>query len=433
MRILNILPLANQWLSETPERALDQAYRAALKIKDIENKHFNSQKVSLENAQYSPRVIAYFQSEIRNYLRIIRFKITEFNLSRNILNITNFSSRRYRRGSEIVVISDIQSSLIVDKLEVIESVTSKYLAGASHSHLKIEKKPIIESMNNSRLPQGKGNQKIKATGQPSEPNVVPRSFFSTLNRLKKEIDPESAGTEEEMIKQFRESRYQTGISIRFLLILFITPLVVYQLSKTFVVIPVLNNYFESKDKITFLNQDLEREAMQELREYQELLEFKALMSGSPSIEPEKKEEQLKEKVQEISISYKKSSISAIANIFADSLAFISIIIVFSLNRREVDVVKSFLNNMFYNLSDSAKAFILILFTDMFVGFHSPHGWEVIIGTVTRHLGLPENQDFSNIFIATFPVILDTIFKYWIFRYLNGLSPSSVATYKNMNE
>jgi hypothetical protein len=87
----------------------------------------------------------------------------------------------------------------------------------------------------------------------------------------------------------------------------------------------------------------------------------------------------------------------------------------------------------YGLSDSAKAFIIILFTDIFVGFHSPHGWEVILEGLSHHWGLPANRDFIFLFIATFPVILDTIFKYWIFRYLNRISPSAVATYHNMNE
>jgi len=41
--------------------------------------------------------------------------------------------------------------------------------------------------------------------------------------------------------------------------------------------------------------------------------------------------------------------------------------------------------------------------------------------------------FNGAFIATIPVILDTLFKYWIFRYLNRLSPSAVATYRTMNE
>ena len=70
---------------------------------------------------------------------------------------------------------------------------------------------------------------------------------------------------------------------------------------------------------------------------------------------------------------------------------------------------------------------------MFVGFHSPHGWEIIIEAILRHFGLAESREFIFIFISTFPVILDTIFKYWIFRYLNRISPSAVATYHNMNE
>jgi len=47
--------------------------------------------------------------------------------------------------------------------------------------------------------------------------------------------------------------------------------------------------------------------------------------------------------------------------------------------------------------------------------------------------LPENRDLIFLFIATFPVLLDTVFKYWIFRYLNQVSPSAVATYHEMNE
>ncbi|MGB3571772.1 MAG: proton extrusion protein PcxA, partial [Phormidesmis sp.] len=100
---------------------------------------------------------------------------------------------------------------------------------------------------------------------------------------------------------------------------------------------------------------------------------------------------------------------------------------------QVATLKSFIDEIVYGLSDSAKAFIIILLTDTFVGFHSPHGWEVLLEGVADHLGLPANRNFIFLFIATFPVILDTVFKYWIFRYLNRISPSAVATYKTMNE
>jgi hypothetical protein len=71
--------------------------------------------------------------------------------------------------------------------------------------------------------------------------------------------------------------------------------------------------------------------------------------------------------------------------------------------------------------------------NIFVGFHSPHGWEVILEEISAHFGIAANHNAIFLFIATFPVILDTVFKYWIFRYLNQISPSAVATLKNMNE
>ena len=92
-----------------------------------------------------------------------------------------------------------------------------------------------------------------------------------------------------------------------------------------------------------------------------------------------------------------------------------------------------MDEIVYGLSDSAKAFLIILFTDVFVGFHSPHGWEVIVKKISEHLGVVLYKNIIGIFIATFPVILDTIFKYWVFRYLSRLSPSALATFKEMNE
>lgn len=145
------------------------------------------------------------------------------------------------------------------------------------------------------------------------------------------------------------------------------------------------------------------------------------------------EHKVEKKAQEIAWEYKLKGNNAIKNIFCDLISLIAFVFIISTNKREVEVLKSFIDDVIYGLSDSAKAFIIILLTDMFVGFHSPHGWEVILENITRHFGLAESRDFNFLFIATFPVILDAVFKYWIFRYLNRSSPSAVATYKNMNE
>ena len=71
MKLNNIFQLAFEWVFRTPERAVDQAYRAALKIKDIEDKHFNGNRVSKEFSSYGDTVVGSLKSEVQGYLQII--------------------------------------------------------------------------------------------------------------------------------------------------------------------------------------------------------------------------------------------------------------------------------------------------------------------------------------------------------------------------
>ena len=144
-------------------------------------------------------------------------------------------------------------------------------------------------------------------------------------------------------------------------------------------------------------------------------------------------QKFQEKTLELAIFYNQQSIQAITNLFGDFITFITISFLLVWLKPEIIILKSFLTESIYSLSDTTKSFLLILLTDLLVGFHSPRGWEIFIEFMLRHFGLPENQDFIYLFVATFPVLLDTVFKYWIFRYLNQISPSTVATYHNMIE
>nr|YP_009326884.1 chloroplast envelope membrane protein [Codium simulans]ANJ70844.1 chloroplast envelope membrane protein [Codium simulans] len=97
------------------------------------------------------------------------------------------------------------------------------------------------------------------------------------------------------------------------------------------------------------------------------------------------------------------------------------------------ILKSFCLELIYNLSDPKKAFLLILSTDLLVGFHSSQVWKLSLEILLNFLNIDFNQDSILLIISIFPVFLDTIFKYWIFRFLNKISPSTVAIYHNMIE
>lgn len=183
----------------------------------------------------------------------------------------------------------------------------------------------------------------------------------------------------------------------------------------------------------FLNLDIQEEALVELERYEHLLKFQALTGRSPRLSEEELDEKIQERAAEIAEESHKRGSDALKNIFSDLLSLVGFGLVIIYSREEIAILKSFIDEIMYGLSDSAKAFVIILSTDIFVGYHSAHGWEVIVSGISRHLGLPENKDFMFLFIATFPVILDAVIKYWIFRYLNRISPSAVATYKDMNE
>ena len=449
MKLQNLVNFSRRWLSSTPERALDAAFRAAVKIKAIEDDHFNGQIVSSE-ADYSESVIKVFQSDVKNYLNTIKARMAEFKLSRSLLIFSNLTSDNSTQ-SLVKYTNSFEEELnlsTIEKIGFIDSIVSKY---KNISLDKSDNNQAIENNKPLRLDSKKRDKRLmldqsdrttefnKNNQDPStetitdKTSVLPRSFMRTLNRIRQEIDP-AEETEEEVIKKFRRSRNKTAISIRFLLILIIVPLMTHQLTKTFLITPLVERYFTNhQQQVLFINRDMEEEAFMELQRYEEKLHFKSLIGLAPPLSQEEEEAKIHHKAEEIAAEYRQMGINAIGNIFSDffSLAAFAAIIYFC--KREILIIKSFIDEIAYGLSDSAKAFLIILLTDMFVGYHSPHGWEVILESISRHLGLPENRDFNFLFIATFPVILDTVLKYWIFRYLNRISPSSVATYKNMNE
>lgn len=452
MKLQDIFNFSRRWLSATPERALDAAYRAAIRIKAIEDDHFAGQRVSASSVEYSTSVIKVFQGDINNYLKTINARLAEFRISRGLLI---FSSIQPNDSSQNIVLysngfDDTRELTVVEKLAFIDAVTYKYQQPTPKELEITPTRPLEKNQKNSRLIINRNNRSLAVNQSLESQNtsetspdtetitdktsVLPRSFMRTLNRIKQEIDPKSDNTEEDVVKKFRKSRNKTAISIRFLLILIIVPLLTHQVTKSILITPLVKNYFEQHpQQVLFINQDLEEEAFTELRHYEERLHFKSMIYDDFELSEFEEKAELQHRANELSEEFRDRGINAIGNVFADAFSLLAFAGIIYFCKREIQIIKSFLDEIAYGLSDSAKAFLIILLTDMFVGYHSPHGWEIILEGIARHLGLPENRDFNFLFIATFPVILDTVLKYWIFRYLNRISPSSVATYKNMNE
>jgi len=420
-----------RWYLRTPERSLDQAYNAALKIKELEDQHFNGNKIDPDLAMYSSNVMDYFQSDLKKQLKIARMRLTEFKGSRWFVNEAN------QKAGNKAGVEYPQAYLILEKLRFIDQVISKYtIVEEEPGSLVVVDQPSNKQTNSAINSTSIPKQKIPISerknpqGKANTTAILPRSLLSTITRLQVELDPNS---EQDVVKKFRQTQRRTIISIRFILLLIIVPLLTHQLAKALIVGPLIEHFRGSEAVQIFLNVEMEEEALTNLETFEERLKFENLITKAPPISSEELETNMKEKAGEIAEEFRQESSNAIKNVFADIFSVGAFIWLLLINKPSIAMIKEFFDNIVYGLSDSAKAFIIILFTDMFVGFHSPHGWEVLLEGVSRHWGLPANRDFIFLFIATFPVILDTIFKYWIFRYLNRISPSAVATYHNMNE
>jgi CemA family len=441
---------ANQWFYHTPERSLDLAYKAALKIKAIEDDYFEGEKISLESGKYGQSSFAYFQAELTRYLGEIKLRMVEFNTSRTILKISEITQIPSNKVINNEINNNLENStgLILDKLNFIDQVTKKY-SGKSTALMVVKEPEIIIEPEEIYRPDQNSNQNInidpdelaqiytvprrkKKNSISEKTGIIPRSILDTLNKIKNDLYPGS-GTETEEFKKIRSSKQRTFISVKFILCLIFIPLFVQQITKLTVADYVVEKWWYKEESQIFLNVNLQEEAFKELETFKSQLEFKSLLGLIPKLEGEVLEEKMQEKAKELAGNYHDYSANALKNVISDSVAFLAVVIFLFLSQKQFSILKDFIDQIAYGLSDSAKAFLIILFTDVFVGFHSPHGWEVLIEGTFKHFGIAENREFIFVFIATFPVILDTMIKYWIFRYLNSLSPSAVATYKNMNE
>ncbi|MCJ2542649.1 proton extrusion protein PcxA [Thermostichus vulcanus] len=448
-----------QWISNTPLRSLEQAYEAALRIKAIEDQHFHGQSIR-SDGEHGQNVSRYFQIQLRQQLSQIELRLAEFRASSTFSRLPDPS----RNGSGPIASSgqgaqdqdkephpsdpvsndkspengrQSRDPSILEKLQFIDQVLSRYKRPPGKP--KSIAAPLESPDQPQQLaptqptPSDKGDKTSPNNGNApvaSKMGILPRSILRTASQIRREL---SSQAEEELIRDYRNSRNRTLVSVRFLLLLAILPLLTQILSKNFLFGPLIDHLQYQNPTAITLSQEFQEKALSEFEFFKEKIEFeRALRHQSPELDLEA-EDQLSAKAEELLQKYGRKNSEGIKNVFADLLSLVVFGWLIFIGREEIEVLKSFLDRLIYGLSDSAKAFIIILFTDIFVGYHSPHGWEVLLSNLAAHLGVPENRDLVYGFIATFPVFLDTVFKYWIFRYLNRVSPSSVATYRAMND
>jgi hypothetical protein len=324
-----------------------------------------------------------------------------------------------------------------------------------------------------------------------EIGFFPRSFSRVLDRFLKQV---FSDVENLVIQEYRFYRYLFLTTLKCLLILFIVPFLVNFFAKTYLVRPLTEYFWNTQQTEIFLNSYQQKRAFAELKNFEEKLYFESLIlpssktlsstsgalkglseneiissvqsnsiddllvddhsirngmtflsnaSKTKDLNLEKVrnenskrdafEQRLQEKTIELAIRFNNQSIEAITNFFADLLSFMTLCYLLFALEIQINITKSFLLEVFFGLDDSKKSLLILLITDLLVGYHSSNLWELFFEFLFNHYGLPESQTGIFLLVATLPVLLDVLFKYLIFRHLNRSSPATVATYHAMIE
>nr|YP_009462640.1 chloroplast envelope membrane protein [Boehmeria umbrosa]AUV65000.1 chloroplast envelope membrane protein [Boehmeria umbrosa] len=195
----------------------------------------------------------------------------------------------------------------------------------------------------------------------------------------------------------------------------------------------VNNWWNISHSEIVLNNIQEKVILKKFIELEELSLFDEMVKEYPEGRLQKHHARVyKETIRLIKV-HNEGRIHTILY-FSTNIIYFLILSVYSiLGTEELIFLNSCIQEFLYNLSDTIKAFSILLLTDLCIGFHSPHGWDLMIGSIYKDFGFDHNDQIISGLVSTFPVILDTIFKYFIFRYLNRVSPSLVVIYHSMND
>lgn len=261
--------------------------------------------------------------------------------------------------------------------------------------------------------------------------------------------------EKDIVEELRQSRQRITKALRYIVILVFSVIAVQFLSKTLIFSPLINSFVDTNNISVKFSPAIEEKAFTEMRLVKERIEFDFMIKSialershsnqesakseeKPNESPEKRsaeemEALIKQESFKILQKYNAASLEGVKNLLSDiTSAFIFYLFLLS-GRQELKTIKEFLDEILYSLNDNAKAFLIIISTDTFVGFHSSEGWDALLTFLFGHFGLPENKILAQAFISTVPVFLDGLFKFWIFQYLTQASPATATIYREMSE
>ncbi|MBE9068237.1 proton extrusion protein PcxA, partial [Leptolyngbya cf. ectocarpi LEGE 11479] len=360
---------AGQWLFKSPDQSLDQAYEAALTIKKIEDDYFDGKPIAQDHGNYGDSAYRYIQGEVERNLLLIKQRMATFEATRSNLSQDRQMEVQFYDDQQDEYTLDLidQSAIIFKKLQFIDEILERYdhlfnqLATLAIDRDPNDSPKVSKKVSPDSTPKQPAKPDKSRAGLAARSGILPRSILRTVDRVKQDLDPKA---ETDVVRNFRKSQGKTKLALRFVLLLIIVPLLTQQLTKHFIIGPVVDYVRQTTEAEVFLNVEMEEEALHELQQFEERLRFEVILGKVATLNEAQLEERVLDKALDIEEEYRERSADSVKNVFADIFAVLAFSLLLNTCKRQMVTLKAFIDEIVYGLSDSAKAFIIILFTDI---------------------------------------------------------------------
>ncbi|PSC69171.1 Chloroplast envelope membrane [Micractinium conductrix] len=243
---------------------------------------------------------------------------------------------------------------------------------------------------------------------------------------------DEAEVEERVFVEAITNQYESREAVKYAGTLFAIPLVVGFILSRAVAQPVWS-YAETLNPEAFAASDHQKvEGAHELHVEELRLRLAASLGQSPPLTDEQIHEHLHHTAVHLNDEFKEANKKALLNVVSDMTSASVFFIMLARQLPQRQILFRTIGRVFTGLSDTAKAFLIILITDILLGYHSEEGWTATLRLFSGHYGLEAEDEALKIFVATVPVFFDSLFKVWIFIGLNKEDPAAAVTLKQMD-
>ncbi|XP_030446606.1 chloroplast envelope membrane protein isoform X1 [Syzygium oleosum] len=240
--------------------------------------------------------------------------------------------------------------------------------------------------------------------------------------------------DDDMLYEDRVFRYASQNSAKFLAILIIIPCALDFMVHDYVLMPFLDRYVKTVPlaaQMLDVRRNQKLEMVKELKVEKARYRFEEEIGKSPPLSDEEAWLELRHKALELRDEWRLENRRAFANIWSDMVFGISLFLILYFNQSKVSLLKFTGYKIINNISDTGKAFLIILITDICLGYHSESGWQTLLEVIVEHYGVEVDQSAITFFVCLIPVIIDACVKLWLFKFLPRLSPKVSNIFQEM--